>query len=644
MTTMHDRIFQGLNYEQRSAVEATRGPVCILAGAGSGKTTTITRRIANQVATETFAATEILAVTFTEKAATEMARRLKSLGVPGIRAKTFHAEALAQYRRFSSDESEIVASKAPIISSLVRALPPPHKFTALRDIATAIEWAKNRRIRPESYLDQLDTHRLPIPAQMMAGIYASYEKRKSRAKLMDFEDLLERTIDLLETNVEARDSVRAQYRAITADEYQDVNLLQETLLRTWLEGNQEICVVGDDYQSIFGFTGATPSYLLEFPKRFANCRQIQLTLNYRSTSAILEVANRLAPKLGGSKKTLRPVAKGGVAPIIRSFPTGDEEVQWIVSQSKRFHAEGIPWEEIAVLYRINARSEPFEEAFSRHQIPFQVRDSVFLRRPAARDLLARLKRAGGPLVEAVTSIAHKLGYDPEADEVDGDEATRQADLERLIRLAEEYPGHDGIQGFMADLQARFRPESEGRGIHLLTYHRAKGLEFRAVFLPRLEDRELPFALAEDEQLSEERRLFYVGITRAKERLAISWALYRENERAKRRSPSPFLEEIGVPTLTSTLPKTASPKVATGRREVASANASLFEALKRWRLEESRRAGVPAYVVFADETLAKISEMRPRSLDSLLKVPGIGPAKSSRYGVKVLALVARHSEK
>lgn len=641
---MKDKIFEGLNDEQRSAVETTRGPVCILAGAGSGKTTTITRRIANQVATEAFGVREILAVTFTDKAAAEMARRLERLGIPGIRAKTFHAEALAQFRRLGSDESEIIAAKAPIISSLVRALPPPHKFTALRDVATEIEWAKNRRIRPESYRDQLSEHRPPIPAEMMAGIYGSYERRKSRAKLMDFEDLLERTIELLETNATAVDAIRMQYKAFTVDEYQDVNLLQETLLRTWLGNNQEVCVVGDDYQSIFGFTGATPRYLLQFAERFPNCRQVQLTLNYRSTPAILAVANRLVPKLGGSKKTLRPVAKEGIAPVFRSFSTGEEEVEWIVSEAKRFHRQGIPREEMAVLYRINARSEPFEDAFSRHKIPFQVRDSIFLRRPAARDLLARLKRATGPLVESVTNVALKLGYNPEADEVDGDEATRQADLARLIRLAEEYPGQNGIPGFIADLEARFRPESEGRGINLLTYHRAKGLEFRAVFLPRLEDRELPFALADGEQLSQERRLFYVGITRAKERLLISWALYREDERAKRRRKSPFLDEIDQPTLRSVPPRPTRARGGTIRREVSAENAALFEALKQWRLQESRRAEVPAYVVFADETLARISELRPRDFASLLKVPGIGTTKASLYGVDVLALVAEHSEK
>ena len=642
---MDHRIFEGLNQEQREAVEATRGPLCILAGAGSGKTTTITRRIANQVASGAFGARQILAVTFTEKAAGEMARRLENLGVPGVRARTFHAEALAQYRRFSRDESEIVAAKAPLLTSLVRSLPPPHRFTALRDVATEIEWAKNRRITPPDYEESVGDRKPPFPAEMMASIYSSYERRKSRAKLIDFEDLLGHTIEVLATSDEARQQVHDTYQALTVDEYQDVNLLQETLLRAWLGDRTDICVVGDDYQSIFGFTGATPEYLLQFPDRFADCRLVRLTANYRSTPPILDVANRLVPRLGGSKKILTPVAKQGPPPDFRSFTTGDEEVDWIVSQAKRIHADGTAWEEMAVLYRINARSEPFEEAFSLNKIPFQVRDSIFLRRPAARSVLAKLRRASGPPAEVVAQIASDLGYREDSEETDGEEATRQADLGRLVRLAQEYPGDDGIAGFVADLEARFRPDAEGRGINLLTYHRAKGLEFEAVFLPRLEDRELPFAMATDERLAEERRLFYVGITRPKKRLMISWALFRPDERAKNRRPSPFLEEI-LPASSKAASKAAPGQPVSTRertrREVAPEHRELFEALKEWRSSHAREAGVPAYIVFNDETLARISEMRPTSSIALLKVPGIGPSKSSSYGEHVLALVVAHS--
>lgn len=640
---MRAPIFEGLNEEQRSAVEATRGPVCILAGAGSGKTTTITRRIANQVASGVFRSQEILAVTFTDKAAGGMARRLEALGVPGVRARTFHAEALAQYRRFSKDESELLPAKAPLLTSLVRSLPPPHRFTALRDFATAIEWAKNRRITPERYLEEVGERRTPVPAEFMARIYVSYEKRKARAKMLDFEDLLEKTIGLLESDPSSLEEVRSKYLAFTVDEYQDVNLLQETLLQRWAGDRDELCVVGDDYQSIFGFTGATPRYLLGFSERYPACEVIRLTANYRSTPPILEVANRLVPRLGGSHKTLRAIAKEGPAPVFRSFFSGGEEAAWVASEAQRLNSAGIPWERIAILYRINARSDRFEEEFAQKGIPFQVRDSAFLRRPAARSLLARVRRTTGPVSETVAKLASDLGYRGDSsDDLDGDEATRQADFARLIRLAEEYPGPE-IPGFVADLQDRFGRETEGRGVHLMTYHRAKGLEFDAVFLPRLEDRELPFALASGEELGEERRLFYVGITRAKRRLFISWTSYREDERVKHHKPSPFLAEIGALSAASRDSAGRRPRAVRTTRQVAPEHRVLFDALKEWRSREARATAVPAYVVFADETLARIAELRPRDFGALLDVPGIGPAKSAKYGIDVLALVTEHSK-
>jgi DNA helicase-2/ATP-dependent DNA helicase PcrA len=626
-----------LNEEQAAAVAAVRGPVCILAGAGSGKTTTITRRIATQVGTGTFEAGEILAVTFTEKAAGEMAGRLKNLGVPGVRAKTFHAEALAQYRKYSDDENEILASKGRVIVGLAKALPMPHKFTAVRDLATEIEWAKNQRITPDRYIDALGEHRPPIPPDLMSDIYAAYERRKQRARLIDFEDLLERTIDVLGTHGSALEELQARYRAFTVDEYQDVNLLQQTLLETWVGDRSDICVVGDDYQAIFGFTGAAPNYLLGFPERYPGCKVFELGANYRSTPEIVEVANRLVPKMGGSGKELRAVEGTGARPEIKEFSLGTAETAWIVEQLRGLQGKGVPWEEMAVLYRINARSEDLEEELSSANIPYQVRDSAFLRRPAAREVLHRLRRAAnGEVRDSVEKIARDIGYREDA-EAEGEEATRQADLARLIKLAGEYPGDGGVAGFTADLAKRFSPEEEGRGVQILTYHRAKGLEFEAVFLPRLEEKELPFALAKSsEDLAEERRLFYVGITRAKRFLFISWARNRLGERYSRRSPSPFLDELGALTF-GTQKEESRPENALPLEDQ-----KLFTALRSWRLNECRKRAVPAYVVFNDETLTQIASSRPRTFTELSAVPGVGPAKLQTYGHHVLSIVREHS--
>lgn len=704
------RILEGLNDEQRAAVEAVRGPVCILAGPGSGKTTTITRRIAYQVATGAFPAGAILAVTFTDKAAGEMAIRLERLGVPGIRARTFHAEALAQYRRMTDRQEEVLPSKVPLLLSLVQGLPPPHRFVSVRDVAAEIEWAKNRRLRPEGYGSAAGSRRGPLPADLMGRVYEGYERRKDRARLVDFEDLLERTIELLAGDARARAEVRGRYRSFTVDEYQDVNLLQQTLLEAWVGEGRELCVVGDDHQSIYGFAGATPRHLLEFPRRHPGCTVVSLTTNYRSTPEILSTANRLVPHLGGTALRLRPARPPGAAPEVREFPTGAAEAAWVVERIRELQAAGTPLEEIAVLYRINARSEGYEARLSAAGIPYRVADSPFLRRPAGRSVLARLRRLGGDgVAAAVERVVRDLGYDEAREmEAEGDEATRLADLGRILRMAAEYPGEGGVAGFAADLVARFSGEGEGRGVNLLTLHRAKGKEYDAVFLPRLEERELPFALAQsDEAVAEERRLFFVGITRARHRLCVSWARLREEERRGQRQPSRFLAEIGSPAAGRPAPKQSPPPApaarggglhddlrrwrrglaASGRgplpgdallaeiarrrpasfeelRQVpgmtpslsaphgvdllavvaAHAGASdgstgrLFEALRRWRKEAAEARGVPAYVVFQDSTLEEIARRRPATVEELLGVRGVGPAKVSEYGSDVLRIV------
>jgi DNA helicase II / ATP-dependent DNA helicase PcrA len=630
-------VFEGLNDQQREAVQTVRGPVCILAGAGTGKTTTITHRIAHQVATGAFTADDILAVTFTEKAAREMGSRLARLGVQGVRARTFHAEALAQFRRFSAEAPEILGAKGQLLHAISRNLPPPYKFMPLRDLATEIEWAKNRRVPHFRYLESLDDHEPPIPPDLMHRVYVEYERRKNKAGRIDFEDLLEGTVRLLTDDERAASIVRARYRAFTVDEYQDVNLLQQSLLEAWTGGRPDVCVVGDDYQSVFGFTGASPRYLTSFPDRNPGCRVIRLERNYRSTPEVLAVANRLAPAMKGSSKTLVATRRSGQAPSFRGFATGAEEVAWIVAETRRLHeSEGLPWEQIAILHRINGRSEDFEEAFSKGHIPFQVRDGAFLRRPAARTVLARLRHGDdGDVAAIVESAVTAAGYDPGAlDEHTGDEATRQADLGRLLRLAQEFRGTTA-SAFVKDLRARFAEEEEGRGVVLLTYHRAKGLEFDAVFLPRLEDKELPFALAKgDDDIAEERRLLYVGLTRARRLLFVSWATSREGERRSRPRPSPFVREI-MPPETASKPVL---RVARAATPDPAADDPLFAVLRAWRLRVSQQNGVPAYVVFDNKTLAMIAAAKPGTRAALLAIPGVGPAKLDRYAEDVLQIV------
>jgi DNA helicase-2/ATP-dependent DNA helicase PcrA len=614
-------VFDGLNPEQRRAVETVRGPVCILAGAGSGKTTTITRRIANQVALDAFSADQILAVTFTDKAAREMRSRLEELGAGGVRARTFHSAALAQLRWFRDEApGRILASKALMLRQIGNTLPMPYKFRPAVDLATEVEWAKNRRLTPDTYRRGLNGHEPPIPADLMARVFREYERRKEASGALDFEDLLALAVKLLEEEPEALAEVRDRYRAFTVDEYQDVNLLQQTLLELWLGERDDLCAVGDDYQSIYAFTGATPEYLLGLPRQFPSATVVRLEANYRSTPQVLGLANRLVPRLGGAEKQLRETHPPGPEPELRGFADGDAEGKFVVERVRELHAAGTPLEEMAVLIRLNARSADFEEAFSDADIPFQ--GAALLTRDAARQLLKGLAGSTSRSVGyEVRRLATEHGWEETPPEGLGErELTRQSDLARLILLAEEFDdGSRDVGEWIKWLRERFDHGAQG-GVHLLTLHRAKGLEWDAVFLPRIEERELPCkqALGEDAAIAEERRLLYVGITRARKHLALTWT----------RRPSRFLAELGVETKREAAPRRSEEELPPA-----------FRTLKQWRFERAKADEVPAYVVFHNSTLEQIAERSPRTLSELGSVPGVGPTKLERYGEEVLAALA-----
>jgi len=602
-----------LNPEQRRAAEAVRGPVCILAGAGTGKTTTITRRIAYQVASGAFDPTQILAVTFTDKAAGELRARLGALGVTRVRAGTFHSAALRQLRHFAPDDlGRILPSKALLLRQIGNRLRAPYKFRPAGDLATEIEWAKNRRVGPDAYLAAAVDREPPIPVELMARVYRDYERLKTDEGLLDFEDLLERAVRLFERDASAASTFRAQYRAFTVDEYQDVNLLQQALLEHWLGDRDDLCVVGDDYQSIYAFTGAGPEHLLEVPARFPHATVVRLETNYRSTPEVLALANKLVPRLGGAEKTLRPTRDSGPDPVVSAFASPADEARAIAD---RISTAQMPLEEIAVLCRTNARLTDFEEALHDAGIPFQ--GSSLLDRDAARRLVRRLERSTAPAAGAVRASALDSGWLEQLPDKLGDrELVRQTDLARLVTLADAFEGD--ASAFVAELRRRFDPGGDGaRGVNLLTLHRAKGLEFDTVFLPRLEEKELPSRQARTpDEIDEERRLLYVGMTRAKRVLWLSWSGRR----------SRFVAELG---------HSPPPAQARVTRDWTHAG----ERLRAWRLERARVDGVPPYVVFHDTVLHAIADARPTSLGELSQIAGVGPAKLERYGSEVLALLA-----
>ncbi|HET7517934.1 MAG TPA: ATP-dependent DNA helicase UvrD2 [Actinomycetes bacterium] len=679
LPTVHPKFLtHDLNPAQREAVSTTVGPLCILAGAGTGKTRVISRRVAYAIATGAVHPGHVLVVTFTDKAANEMRERLAALGFPGVQAQTFHAAAFRQLRYFwgrlsDSRLPEVLDSKAPLLAPLQRSLPGGYKFTAIKDLADELDWAKARRLDPSTYQDAAEAmgRTPPIPGDLFAGVFRRYERAKERAGRIDFEDMLVRMLEGFETREDVATEFRGQYRWFSVDEYQDTNPLQQALLEAWLGERRDLAVVGDEDQTIYTFTGATSEYLTGFTRRFPEARVVRLEDNYRSSPEVLALANRLLAatpgRAPGRGKRLVATRPPGPEPTVAAFENAEREVEAVVAEVGRLTRAGVDTDEVAVLVRTNAQIPPLEEALAAVGIRYQVRGELFFRRTevlrAIGVLRSRTARsAGGGLVDALEAIwFERFGFRRD-EEPDGEEARqRHASLVTLLGIAERLeasrppgpgPGAgadpDGDSGaglaeFLEEVGRRAAQEAEGTGggVNLLTYHRAKGLEFDAVLLPAVEEGVLPIRQASTPaEVAEERRLLYVGLTRARVHLWLSWAARRAGPsgREQSRKPSRFLDDLVPPGSGRVRPRAvASGMTRTGRPSVR-AEGPLAEQLRAWRRKRAEADGVPAYVVFNDRTLAALTERQPRSRGELLAVEGIGPSKLDRYGDELLALL------
>jgi len=659
---MHPKfLLQDLNPAQRAAVEATTGPVCILAGAGTGKTRVISRRVAYAIATDAVHPGHVLVVTFTDKAAGEMRERLATLGFPGVQAHTFHAASWRQLRYFwprlqPGRPPEVLDSKVPLLVPLQRSLPGGYKFTAVKDLADEIEWAKARRIHPDTYQEAVarSARSTPVPPDLFAGLFRRYERAKERAGRIDFEDMLARMVDGLETSQDVAEELRGRYRWFCVDEYQDTNPLQQALLDAWLGGRQDLAVVGDEDQTIYTFTGASSEYLTGFTRRFPDAQVFHLEENYRSTPQVLALANRLLAG-GGRRRAKRLVATRppGPEPSIAAFESSEAELAALTAEIRRLtDASKVALDEIAVLVRVNAQIPAVEEALAAAGVPYQVRGELFFRRPEVRQALRLLRSrsgrgAGGGLVDAVEAIWFERMDFRHDQEPDGEEARqRHASLVSLLGIAERLESSDeraDVATFLDEIERRAADEAAGvgGGVNLLTYHRAKGLEFDAVLLPALEEGLLPIRQAsEPGEVDEERRLLYVGMTRSRAHLWLAWTARRAGPsgREQPRRPSRFLDDL-MPPGQRVRPWAVA--AAVGRADASRArqpDSPLAERLRAWRRERATADGVPAYVVFNDRTLATLAERRPRSRGELLAVEGIGPSKLDRYGEDLLRLL------
>ena len=656
-----------LNPEQRAAAEAVRGPVCILAGAGTGKTRTITHRIAHQVHSGVAEPSQILAVTFTDKAAAELRQRLHTLGLPApIRAATFHAAAWSQLRWFWS---RIDAAPLPqVLASKVRVLIPLARRTRTeaKDLAAEIEWAKSRRLTPETYAAAAANRQAPLPPEQMAAVYERYEQAKAAEGLIDYDDMLLRTTQMLHEHPQIAAEVQDRYRHITVDEFQDVNPSQFALLRAWLGDGDNVCVVGDDDQTIYSFTGATSDYLTGFDEYFPHAKHVTLKRNYRSTPQILTLANGvLWTKAAETRKRLLPICDHGAAPVFREHEDHDDEVAAVVDDIEKLLADGTPLGQIAVLYRVNSQSELFEAALGAARIPYVVPGAGgFYDRQEVRQALAVLAASVDrpeatplgleqttPAVEPTLADRVRATLRTQMQWNDRVEPSGEAARERwrnlgvVVELAErESAGAPDLS--LADLVERLRARAaagadaagDAGAVTLSTLHRAKGREFDAVFLVAAEEGLLPISHAKtDEEVEEERRLLYVGVTRARKHLTISWARERPGYGGKivARRPSRLLYNLGegAPRAATPVPK----KTKAGKVKVV-VEGPVADRLRTWRRQRAADDEVPAFVVFNDKTLAELVRVRPRTRRDLLTISGIGPAKADRYGDDLLELL------
>jgi DNA helicase-2/ATP-dependent DNA helicase PcrA len=562
MAIANDQILNGLDPDQLAVVTAIRGPVCVIAGAGTGKTRVITNRIAYAINAGVTDPTKVLALTFTARAAGEMRARLRTLGVPNVAARTFHSAALKQLLyfwpySFGGQFPKLLTTKSSFISQAIERaeIAIPAQAASLRELASEIEWAKVLEISPDTYQEAAiaasRSVRLPNSKsgsenlEIVAKVYEAYESLKKQERALDFEDILLLTVGMLEEDRGVRERVRDQYRFFTVDEYQDVSPLQQRLLNLWLGNREEICVVGDAAQTIYSFAGATSNFLLTFKTRFPNAQTFRLSRGYRSTPEIINTANQILRSANLNSdhgNELSSANSHGDKPLINGFNTSGDEIAFVVGAVVENISTGVDSSDIAILARTNAQLDQIKSALNNAKVASQIRSGErFFDRVDVRDAMRVIRSAsvlppeGGDWYEDLISVLRPFG---DADYVNG-----------FLRLAREMK-EGSIELDSADLESSsnaktsmrtFLRELEDRaeqnnpptlpGVTLSTLHSAKGLEWNHLYLIGVSDGLLPMSNSND--LNEERRLFYVGVTRAKQNIQITYA----------GKPSEFLSQL-----------------------------------------------------------------------------------------------------
>jgi DNA helicase-2/ATP-dependent DNA helicase PcrA len=545
-----EEILAALDEDQKAVALATRGPVCVIAGAGTGKTRAITHRIAYAAAIGTMDPAKVLALTFTAKAAGEMRVRLRTLGVPTVAARTIHAAALKQLLYFwpsvfGGKTPDLITAKSGFLSEAINraGLSESIRVTnreLMRDIASEIEWAKVSQIGPEDFVAEIEK-RVQKPrasAEQLAKIYSAYESVKKQELAIDFEDVLLLTTAMVEEERDVRERVQDQYRYFTIDEYQDISPIQQRLINAWLGSRQDICVVGDPAQTIYSFAGATPVFLNTFTQRFPEAEIIRLSTGYRSTPEIIFAANALL-RHASMGQELVATNEHGDKPAVTGYSDESSEIAGVLKEITELLAGGTPAQEISILARTNNQLGGIERAMNKLGLPYQVRNTEkFFERQDVRDFLKQVRQAsvlpteGSTWIDELRTIAQPFLT---GESIDG--------IAALLHLARELESDENfaprtLRGYLREVEDRVQQNNPPTMpvVTLATLHAAKGLEWERVFMVGASEGILPLQIdATEAVINEERRLFYVGMTRAKQDLHIS----------HRGNPSRFLRESAL---------------------------------------------------------------------------------------------------
>jgi DNA helicase-2/ATP-dependent DNA helicase PcrA len=567
-TRTAESLLAGLDDQQRVAAETLLGPVCLLAGAGTGKTRAITHRIAYGVATGVYPPGRVMALTFTSRAAGELRSRLRHLGAAGVSARTFHASALSQLNFFwpqvvGGTMPRLIDSKSRLLAQAAETIRLKVDTATLRDTAAEIEWRKVSRLSIEQYGVAAQSRTLPpaFTIDKAVALQQAYENLKDERRQLDFEDVLLATAGMIEEEPRVAQQVREQYRFFVIDEYQDVSPLQHDLVKLWMGERNDLCVVGDASQTIYSFAGATPDYLLGFAGAYDDAVVVRLEQNYRSTPGIIEAANRLMKGRPGALTLHSPpdVSVSTAAarpPLVDGFDSDTTEARAVAKAVADEIAEGTRPEDIAILFRINVQAAAIEAALNAQGVPYLVRGATrFFELREIKEALMMFKGAsvsivGEPLFKTVSDVLRSLGWTQEAPEGRGAVRDRWESLNALMGLAEQTPAGTTLKDFVDDLFERQAAQHEPTlsAVTIATLHSAKGLEWESVHLLGLSEGLVPITYAKTEEaIDEERRLLYVGITRARRRLSLSWAATGSNSggsfRPGQRQASRFLAEL-----------------------------------------------------------------------------------------------------